>query len=103
MSKVIMELDDTDISDIIDEYRIAEAIADDITEKNPEYWANKIYKHIPKLLKEKNLDELIEESINNLLSDLDIEHIVMNKISEFIENELQDKLRNKILEKIEKL
>lgn len=96
MAKVTFNVTMKDLQEYISSYELAEAMVSEITNNNPEYWSEIVGKDLLKLFGEREKNILLENIINQQVYQMDIEHIVNQKIDTMIRDRVSEAIEKKI-------
>lgn len=94
--KITIDVGKEDVRNLIDSQDIAEALVEDFAERNPDFWAEKIAKTLPSVIKRRDLNEVVETIVEHLVFDIDIEQLVNEKIEQLFEGEVRQLVQDKI-------
>lgn len=96
MAKVTFDVTMKDLQGYISPYELAEAMVSEITNNNLEYWSEIVGKDLLKHFGEKEKNILLENIINQQVCQMDIEHIVNQKIDTMIRDRVSEAIEKKI-------
>lgn len=110
MTTITLEIDSQEIIDNLNTTEILEELCDDITESNPDWWAERICQPllpaIEKKLQEED-NELLREVVYNILEEYydkyDVIAIANRIIKEYIESKLQEPINNLLTTVMQKI
>ena len=103
MTKLTINLTKEDLKEILNAYEISQAFVEDIAERNPDFWAEKIGDNLPSCLKEADLKELITSIVEQRLDFIDVDSFVEGKVKEIVESEVRKVILEKVRSAISKL
>lgn len=103
MTKLTINLTKEDLKEMLNGYEIGQALVEDIAERNPDFWAEKIGDNLPSCLKEADLKELITSIVEQRLDFIDVDRFVEGKVNEIVESELRKVISEKVRSAISKL
>lgn len=103
MSKLTINLTKEDLKEILNGYEIGQAIVEDIAERNPDFWAEKIGDNLPSCLKEANLKNLITSIVEQRIDFIDIDSLIEEKVNKIVESEVRKAISEKVRSIISKL
>lgn len=103
MTKLTINLTKEDLKEILNGYEIGQVLVEDITERNPDFWAEKIGDNLPSCLKEADLKELITSIVEQRLDFIDVDSFVEGKVKEIVESEVRKVISEKVRSAISKL
>lgn len=96
MTKLTINITKEDLKELLSEYEISQALVEDIAERNPDFWAEKIGDNLPSCLKEADLKNLIISIVEQRLDFIDIDNLIEDKINNVIEREVRNAISEKI-------
>lgn len=103
MTKLTINLTKEDLKEILNGYEIGQVLVEDIAERNPDFWAEKIGDNLPSCLKEADLKELITSIVEQRLDFIDVDSFVEGKVKEIVESEVRKVISEKVRSAISKL
>lgn len=103
MTKLTINLTKEDLKEILNEYEISKAFVEDIAERNPDFWAEKIGDNLPSCLKEADLKDLITSIVEQRLDFIDVDSFVEDKVKEIVDSEVRKVISEKVRSAISKL
>lgn len=103
MSKLTINLTKEDLKEILNGYEIGQAIVEDIAERNPDFWAEKIGDNLPSCLKEADLKNLITSIVEQRIDSIDVDNLIEEKVNKIVESEVRKVISEKVRGIISKL
>lgn len=103
MSKLTINLTKEDLKEILNGYEIGQAIVEDIAERNPDFWAEKIGDNLPSCLKEADLKNLITSIVEQRIDFIDMDTLIEEKVNKIVESEVRKAISEKVRSIISKL
>ena len=103
MSKLTINLTKEELKEMLNGYEIAQALVEDIAERNPDFWAEKIGDNLPSCLKEADLENLITSIVEQRIDFSDIDRLIEEKVNKIIESEVRKVISEKVRGVISKL
>lgn len=103
MSKLTINLTKEDLKEILNGYEIGQAIVEDIAERNPDFWAEKIGDNLPSCLKEADLKNLITSIVEQRIDFIDMDNLIEEKVNKIVESEVRKAISEKVRSIISKL
>lgn len=103
MSKLTINLTKEDLKEILNGYEIGQVLVEDIAERNPDFWAEKIGDNLPSCLKEADLKNLITSIVEQRIDLIDIDSLIEEKVNKIIESEVRKVISEKVRGVISKL
>ena len=103
MSKLTINLTKAELKEMLTGYELAQALVEDIAERNPDFWAEKIGDNLPSCLKEADLKNLITSIVEQRIDFSDIDSLIEAKVNKILERELKKVISEKAREVISKL
>lgn len=94
--KITIDVGKEDVRNLIDSQDIAQALVEDFAERNPDFWAEKIARILPSVIKNHDLNEVVENIVEHLVFDIDIEQLVNEKIEQLFEGEARQLIQDRI-------